>query len=204
MNEPQIHVESFLGFRIKSTGELAHIFEDSRNRNFFLCPPTHGGEVFKGSSPRKMGMVLLEDTPYFNTDPDRPGWGSFKGAEDLEVVEVKVETRIKATRPWKPPLKVKVHHTLDLSAEQASALLGKPFPGFNENHHYLTGSIISITEEVTPEVLKANEGREMFFGDSYTRRGFVTAVPVPERLKHLCPDSPVLLALSLNDKSPAP
>lgn len=24
MSEPQIHVDSFLGFRIKSTGELAH------------------------------------------------------------------------------------------------------------------------------------------------------------------------------------
>lgn len=201
MNEPQIKVESFLGFRIKSTGELAHIYESTCNGGFYLCTPTMGGEVFKGDSPRKMGLILRDNTPYFNTDPDRPGWGSFKGADDLEVVEVEVETRIKAAEPWKSPLQVKVHFTSDLSGEQAAELLGKPVPGYDPKRHYITGTFIHITKEVTHEVLKENEGKEVFFGCSYTSRHFVTAVPVPVRYKDVCPSTPVVLALSLNDKS---
>lgn len=199
MNKSTSTQECFLAFRIKASGELAHIRGDHSD-GYYLCPPGLSRKVFKAESEQDIIRVLVGNTPSFNTSPDRPSWGQFNGPDDLEVVEVEVQTHIRPCAQLEVPLVVKAFHTFDLDEKWAASLSGGPVPGFDKRQHYVCGHVVALDKMVGFDTLQENVGKDVYIGDIYVSRHLAQVLPVPDELKDVTRGREAALVLTLNPR----
>jgi len=168
----------FLALRSLATGELVrlHRTENDFERTYLLSrDPSH--PVFEAQNGEQLAKLLLSDTPDYNTSETQPGWGGLE-PEDLEAVEVEVETRVSPVElPVLLSLRTQevrsIHRKL---AEQYAKRALELAPGTSTFVFWLA----YLPEGHTVETLRAFEGKMLYANNGQVRRHLYAATTVPE------------------------
>lgn len=168
----------FLALRSRSTGELVRLqrTENDFERTYLLSKdPSH--PVFEAQNGEQLAKLLLSDTPDYNTSETQPGWGGLV-PEDLEAVEVEVETRITpVTLPTLLSLDtVEVRGIHRKLAEHYAGRALELTPGTTTFVFWLA----YLPEGQTPETLQTFVGQNLYASKGSVRRHLYAVVPVPE------------------------
>lgn len=106
---------------------------DCCGENRYSLTFDEGYPRYRVKNPRTAARVLVEDTPWFNTDDRRPGWGGVK-VSDLEVVKI-VETlaieRVDIERPFRIPETI---NTYDKTKKLAERYIDRELPELDSRY----------------------------------------------------------------------
>lgn len=187
----EIDNKEFFGLQECATGELVRI-QESGHDNFELSRDT-SYPVFQAQSLDQLSDVLREDTPFYNTDPDCPGWGPFS-AEQLRPVKLRVTT---ALEPLQIPLvrRVKSVETRDIAQRVAFNYAGGEFELVTPRKSVVFW-LATLAPEQSFDEVKGWEGSHVFGGDRYTRRHVYKVLPVPEEYVPLLKGKPGALLIA--------
>jgi hypothetical protein len=161
------------GLRHKVTGELVGVYQDETDGNGFSNADRYtlvlGGSypLFEVDSPEKASLVLATNTPWYNSRPYAPMWGSVDVTE-LEVVEI---VRTMAVTPVATTLPVRFPEPVETMGKFRSIVeryLGHPIPD-NVYDSVFHMHIVHFPEGETLESLQAKcIGRPLFIGETST------------------------------------
>lgn len=165
----------FFGFRDRDTGELVHLEETESG---WLLTRDQNAPVFEVRDADQLANVLIENTRYYNTSPELPGWGIFKEAEliavkarlTLEMQDVELARAVKVATLEMRPIPDK------LALMYAGGCIDKK-PGVPEHFVFW---LVELPEGETLESMRERAGTKVYGGDRWTGRLLYAALPVPE------------------------
>lgn len=111
--------------------------------------------LYRAETARIAARVLVCDIPWYNTDEERPSWGSVK-PETLEVVKIEQVVRTTTTKvEIEKPLLLNVFDSRDSTRKKCSELLQKELPDNKKLGHWA----IRIVELPDDETLQSLNGK---------------------------------------------
>lgn len=190
-------IKKSYGLRIRATGELARI-EKSHNGDADCCgeysyslTDCDYSPVFEVDNHSRLNSVLAENTSWYNTDDERPGWGRFK-AEDFEPVEIEVQVKMTPIIIKLPLNLDRTVDTRDIPRKTAERYAGHKLP---DSRHYVF-VLSNLPENVTRQDLEGQVGSNVMFSRYYTQRNLFAVCDLPEEYKDQMEESGVLLICS--------
>lgn len=166
---------SYYAFRDTKTGQLARLYGSDYQ---YRLVRDEQWPIFEVETSEALALVLFENTPGYNTSPQVPGWGEFRG-EELEPVKVTATVEMDAIA-LPPILSFKTISVRDIPYVLARKYAGGDFdprpdlPG-------LVFWLVELPDGETVETLRDTWTHKVVFGgDRYTRRHVYACVPVPE------------------------
>lgn len=173
------NTRTFYGFKDKDSGELVRV--ECRGDENYLSR-SEGYPLFEAQSAEQLADVLFDDTPYYNSSPERPGWGCFK-AEQL--VPVKVTISVDAEELELPePAKVRTLELREIPTKLAERYVGGTLAGTAKDRYVFW--LVQLPDGETLETARAKwVGTAVYAGDRYTKRRLYAVAAVPEEYEPL-------------------
>lgn len=112
--------------------------------------------------------TLIENTPWYNTDDNLPGWGKFSRNE---LLPVKVKIIIEPVYV-KIPVYIKTIDCYDISCDTAMEYSGLPLSARD--------TYVLVTTDVDYKELLNYIGETVYFGNRYCGRQLIAALPSPD------------------------
>ena len=190
MSEPR--QTQYFAFKDAHSGELVRVEDRGDYCNVSL---TNDSEwpVFKAESPDALSLVLLENTPAYNSSRRCPGWGPFKRAQ---LVPVKVTEVVEVDElPDTEPRVVKTVEVRDIPYRVARSYAKADLPGVDQASA-TTFWLVELPSGVSLEQAKDWEGELVFGGDKYSQRRVYRVLEAPEEYRDLLKGKPGALFLA--------
>jgi hypothetical protein len=174
--------------KIKETGELARIHSQYNGDDRYACgeystwlTDSLQDPVFKVNSLESLQMVLVKNTPWYNTDADKPAWGALK-PEELVPVKITSGHQIEDLNA-KPPLLVEPIEVRDIFRSVAERYVGP----MADSAAYVF-ALVALPEGISLPDLKERIGSAVFLGNNCCWRRLLGAAAVPEEYVPLVVD----------------